>query len=396
MCTVPPLRRSPWLLLLLSLAGCGNESPPPAHPPAVDAAAGASIDARASGGGLADSGATAPMDAAGDVSVAIDDDAGPPPTTTPEAGAVEVAATDAPAAEASPGDGPAVDAAPALGPFPAAAVRAARPESFARIAAHTEGPSWRNGELYFAADGSGLMRVDANRRLSRYHPRLTPVGSYALADGRLLVCDKTFMVVQVDLDGKVSVLPNQFQGRMIGFCNDLTVDAAGNVYFTDARAGDIYRISPAGDVARVLGGDGYPNGVEVDPASKYLYFTRGGQLWRMTLPADGGTGFGSPTSVAGVRGDGMTFDAWGNLWIAQPSTDRIAVYAPETDKVLLDIAAGGNMPTNLTFGGPDRDVLFVTLSGVGVSRIAVGAKGFLHPGAPQYKTVRTLDYVPGN
>src|SRR5207244_13474577 len=94
-----------------------------------------------------------------------------------------------------PPDGPATspDAATALGPFPLAAVKAMTPQPYRAANAHLEGPSYRfkTDDILFAADGAGwgLMRVDADRKLYRYHPKLSPVGSYLLADGSLLVCD---------------------------------------------------------------------------------------------------------------------------------------------------------------------------------------------------------------
>src|SRR5204862_7860960 len=101
-----------------------------------------------------------------------------------DAARVPTDATTARDGEAPPVDGApvAADAGP-LGAFPLAAVKMASAQPWAALNAHPEGPSWRADEVFFAADGFGLMRVAADRKLYRYHPKLSPVGSYLLADG---------------------------------------------------------------------------------------------------------------------------------------------------------------------------------------------------------------------
>jgi gluconolactonase len=302
------------------------------------------------------------------------------PTATPDAQAAPDAAV-APDAAAAP-----------VGEFPIDKVKAARASMVATIAAHTEGPSWREaGDVVFAADGSGLMRLGSDGKVSRYHPGLAPVGSYALADGSVLLCEKTHIVVQLFPDGKVGVVADQFQGQKIGFCNDLTVDGQGNIYFTEAHAGIIYRITPEGAVARVAGGYNYPNGIEVDPQSKFLYFVTGSRLLRIALPASGDT-FPAPEPAGTVGADGMAFDVWGNLWVA--AGDRVVVFDPVKKASIASVDAGGGT-TNLTFGGPARDTLYVTLNG-GIARIPVGVRGFLHPGAARYAIKAMLDLTPAN
>jgi sugar lactone lactonase YvrE len=292
------------------------------------------------------------------------------------------------------------DALPPLPPaLPLDTVRMAQPELYVRLMTHVEGPTWRAGELIFGADGlgGGMMRVSADRRLFRYHPGMHTVGTRLLADGTILVCDGDRKLVQMFRDGKLGVVADEYQGQPIPFCNDLSVDAAGNVYFSDFRAA-IYRVTPAGAVTR-LSNLTMPNGVEVDPASKFLYIIDGGtRLRRVPLPADGAP-FATPETVATLEApsDGCAFDAWGNLWIAVNRAARIAIYSPERGQVLASIASGAPRVTNLTFGGPARDVLYVTNSNSGVYRIAVGARGFEgHPGAAQYRIKRMIDLTPAN
>jgi sugar lactone lactonase YvrE len=319
----------------------------------------------------------------------------PPPQPTPPSPAPPDAAPPdgAPAPDAGPAPDATADAAPALGEFPLASVRAARPERLVQVATPCEGPSWRDGEVFFG-HRDGLMRIAADRKLYRYLPELAfSVGSYLLADGSLLVCGREHKLMQVLPDGKVAVLSDASPVNS----NDVTVDAQGNIYFSDFRTA-IHRITPAGEVSRPLANLQSPNGVEVDPASKYLYFLSGARLQRTTLPT-GDAAFGPVETVVTLEsgGDGCAFDAWGNLWVALYGPGRLAIVDTVRRQVITTIGAGGTSVTNLTFGGPNHDEVFTTVASNGVYRIPVGARGFRgHPGAPRYTPKRMLDLVPSN
>jgi sugar lactone lactonase YvrE len=363
-------RRLPVVLLLLGGWACGSGS----QPAATD------------GGATPD----APAATAEDVAPALASDGTraesdllqePADATAPEVAGLDAA-----------GD---LGAAPiALPPeFPLAAVKAAKAELVARLGGHMEGPSWRDGELFFVRDGSGLLRMGADLKLYRYFPGLRAVGSFLLADGSLLVCNFGRTLVQISREGKMVQLANA--GPV---CNDLTVDAAGNIYFSDfATNGTIKRLTPDGQQTTVLGGLAQPNGIEVDPASKYLYIVqRAGQVLRAAIT---GTGLmGPPEKVAMVAGepDGCAFDSWGNLWIAGFGSGQIAIYSPAAKQIIATVGAGGPGVTNLTFGGPDRDTVFATVDGLGIYRIPVKARGFAgHPGA-SYTSRGVVNMTPDN
>ena len=293
---------------------------------------------------------------------------------------------------------PSLDMAAPPGEFPLAAVKAAKPALYIAANAHPEGATYRDGELFFAADGAGwgLMRVDAGRKLYRYHPKLQPIGSYLLADGSMLYCDHVYVLVQVFKDGSVAQLATDFGGQAIENCNDVTVDGQGNLYVTARHTGFIYRITPAGAVAKVAGGLDLPNGVEVDRDSKYLYFGTTGTLERVLLPQNGSSTFPNPEKVAAPdHSDGMQFDTWGNLWVVSYGAKQIIVYTPD-GKVITTIGVAN--PINLTFGGQGNDTIFVESDFKGIYQIGpiAGLRGFSHPGAAKYTVKKMLDLVPAN
>jgi gluconolactonase len=365
------------VLNLLAMVSCGPGAggKPAAQPPEQKEDAAPVVKP-------ADSGPSNPKPAA--------DGAAPAPDLAPVDGTAPPPADDAAADLASP---PPIDSAAPLGEFPLAAVRAARPEKLVSVATPCEGPSWINGDLFFGFR-DGLMRISKERKLFRYIPELAfSVGTYELDDGTLLVCDRANKLSQVLKDGKVAVLADEQATNS----NDVTVDGDGNIYFSDFRTA-IFRITPGGQVTRALANLDAPNGVEVDPQSRYLYFISGARLLRAALPPAGGA-FGATEMVVALPGggDGCAFDEWGNLWVAIYAAGQLAIVDVAKRQVITSIGAGGTSVTNLTFGGPNRDEVFTTVASNGIFRIPVGARGFAgHKGAARYTAKRMLDITPAD
>jgi gluconolactonase len=294
------------------------------------------------------------------------------------------------------------------GPDIAAKLAAAKVERYSPAPGYSEGPTWRDGEVFFCS--GALLRVTKDRQLRKYLD-INPAGTFLCADGRILICDnKGPALLELTPDGKVNVLVEQFDGKKLNSLNDLTVDKAGNVYWTDPNgstrenpAGKVFRVRPDGRVDLLAADLAFPNGLDVDPANKYLYLieSQTAKILRYDLPADDQP-LGKPVvffALGGSGGDGCVFDAAGNFWVAdfhRPDTKkgRITVISPEA-KVLgcLNIPAGA--VSNITFGGPKHDEIFVTTGDPpGVFHAAVGVVGFKgHPGK-KMRVVRTLDLRP--
>jgi sugar lactone lactonase YvrE len=386
------------LLVSLALGACSAAPPAqpshtdgdrrPASPAAPVGDGGAKADAT-NGRNAADAAADDSGGAGGASSGIAGDAPAEGPTPTPGDGA---GAGDAGASSDSSGGNPIGMPAPPVGAFPLAAVQAAKPTLYAATTARVEGPTWRAGDVFFAADGVGLMRADGAGKVFRYHPMLNPIGSFTLADDSLLVCDKQHVLVQIFSDGKVARLVD----GGTTFCNDITVDGAGNVFFSDSRAAAIMRLTPAGALSRWASARKYPNGLEIDREGKFLYFSDTGVnlLFRVPIAADGTAG--AVESLGPMIADGMAIDAWGNLWLAQVTAGIVMVYDPGKRQIIARIDAGGPQATNLSFGGPQHDTLFTTVAGKGIMRVPVGVRGFSHPGAAHYTVKAMLDLVPAN
>jgi len=268
-------------------------------------------------------------------------------------------------------------------------------ERYADAPGYSEGPIWRKGELLFCS--GALLRVDAEQKVHKYL-EINPAGTALRRDGHLLICDnKHRALLELSPDGKVGVLAERFEMERLRSLNDLTIDARGNVYWTDPEGsslktpvGHIYRLRPDGRIDRLATGLAFPNGIEVDPASKYLYLieSQSKKILRYPLPADNEV-LGKPEvffDLGGSGGDGCVFDAAGNLWVAdfhRPDTGRgrITVLSPDC-KVLAHLPVPAKVVSNITFGSAGHDEIFCTTGDPpGVFHARVGVKGFPgHPG----------------
>lgn len=272
---------------------------------------------------------------------------------------------------------------------------------YARAPGYSEGPTWSNGNLFFCS--GALLRVTPDKQVQT-HLDLGPAGTVLRRDGHLLICDNKYKaLLDLSPDGDVAVIADQFESRPLRSLNDLTIDARGNVYWSDPEGstpqtpvGSVYRVRTDGRVDRVTTGLAFPNGLDVDPASKFLYVieSQSRKILRYALPGDNEV-LGPPDlfyELGGSGGDGCAFDSSGNLWVAdfhRPETGkgRITVLSPDA-KVLAYLQVPAKVVSNIAFGGPNHDEIFCTTGDPpGVFHAKVGVKGFAgHPG----KAIPTL------
>ncbi|MFM9961484.1 MAG: SMP-30/gluconolactonase/LRE family protein [Planctomycetaceae bacterium] len=281
-------------------------------------------------------------------------------------------------------------------------------DHYSEAPGYSEGPTWRAGEVFFCS--GALLRVTAPQQVHKYL-EIGPAGTVLLGNGHLLICDnKHKALLDLAPDGKLGVVAERFEMETLLSLNDLTLDARGNVYWTDPEGssldkpiGRLYRVRPDGRVERIATGLAFPNGIEVDPASKFLYVieSQSKKILRYPLPADNEL-LGKPElfyDLGGSGGDGCAFDAAGNLWVADfhrpdTKTGRITVLSPEAT-VLAYLPLPSKLVSNIAFGGANHDKIFCTAGDPpGVFHAKVGVKGFAgHPGKPQ-PISRYLNVVP--
>jgi gluconolactonase len=174
-------------------------------------------------------------------------------------------------------------------------------------------------------------------------------------------------ITRMDAAANVSVVVAQHNGASFNSPNDLWLDAAGGIYFTDPRYGDesnnpqpgyyVYYLAPGASEAQAIITDLVkPNGVigTLDGSTLYVADHLGNQTFAYTISAPGQVS--DKRLMAEQGSDGLTLDERGNLYLT--GGRNITVYSPQGE--LLQSIEFPLAPANMTFGGENRDVLFVT------------------------------------
>jgi len=231
-----------------------------------------------------------------------------------------------------------------------------------------------------------------------------PNGHKVLADGTHLVCDASqHAVLHLAADGKL--MPHaskECDGKPLRGPNDLTLDTPnGGFYFSDPGGssaekpiGTVHYVDKAGKTTLVDDGLAFPNGIVLTPDGKKLYLAESqkncvhvyevqgpGKLSKRKLFAD------LPRKKQGTpqidnQPDGMCLDAAGNLYVAHYGMKQVQVLSPE-GKLIRQFDGGNVTTSNVAFGGPKMDQLFIT-GGIGpeageggLFRIDLGVKGLV-------------------
>jgi gluconolactonase len=271
---------------------------------------------------------------------------------------------------------------------------------------HTGG-RWLEGPAYFAAGRYLVFSDIPDNQMLRYDETTGAVGVFRAPSGysngntvdrqgRLVTCEHgSRRVTRTEPDGSITVLADRYQGKRFNSPNDVVERADGSIWFTDPSYGidsdyegyhseseigacNVYRIDPASGEVRLVAGDFVrPNGLAftLDERRLYIVDTRRKHI-RLFDVTDGGTLDGGDVFATCTAGsfDGMRLDHRGNVWVS--AHDGVHVYAP--DGTLIGKLPVPEIVSNLTFGGPRRNDLFVTATST-VYTLRVNVTGGRYP-----------------
>jgi gluconolactonase len=182
--------------------------------------------------------------------------------------------------------------------------------------------------------------------------------------------------------GDITRLIERVDGTVLSAPNDIAFDRAGDLWFTDTGKtgigstvlGAVYRARADGsEVERFATGLLGPNGIGFAPTADRVYVsdTPSGRLFEWDVRT--GEAFRpSPIRTAGrVRArmpgaialDSLAVDAEDRIVVAMPGSGGLAVVQP--DGGMWFVRMPDPLPTNVCFGGDDRQTAFVTLGGHG-------------------------------
>lgn len=245
--------------------------------------------------------------------------------------------------------------------------------------AFTEGPAWSpQGFLLFSdIPNERVVKVLPDGTSSDFlKPSGKSNGLMFDSLGRLYLCrGGARNVARIDnLDTKeLTVLAAEYDGQPLNSPNDLAIDPAGGLYFTDPYYGNdqaslkqkvmgVYYIPAEGKLTRVIDSLQRPNGILVSADGKTLYVAEPNlrQLWMYPISAPGKVGegkliFTGDEKEDGGGPDGMAFDIRGNIYATYGS---VVVLSPAGE--LIGRIPVPERPANCKFGGPDNKTLYVT------------------------------------
>jgi gluconolactonase len=240
----------------------------------------------------------------------------------------------------------------------------------------TEGPATdKDGNVFFTDQPNNkIWKYDTNGKLSVFLSDCgRSNGMFFDKNGNLISCaDEHNQLWSINPEGKVTVLVNDYQGLKFNGPNDVFVTPAGAIYFTDPyyqrsywtrqaaeiKGQKVYYLKEKNDAVVVVDDLKKPNGIIGTPDGKYLYIAdiEGNKTYKYTIAHDGMLKDGKVFTDQGS--DGMTIDQQGNIYLTGKG---VTVYNSDGKKIEhMDVPA--DWTGNITFGGKERDFLFITAS----------------------------------
>jgi len=270
----------------------------------------------------------------------------------------------------------------------------------------TEGPVWSpSAEAVFFTDlpTNRILRWSPTDGLSTYvNNSHVAIGLYMTRAEELVSCEHTTRrLVRYDAHGHRHVLASSTNGCVLNSPNDVVVRGSdGAIFFTDPPFGvrldngelAVYQQAMEYDACGVFsvtddpGAPGTvslklhrPNGLCFSAAEDRLYVSDSSAEYHsvFVFPVENGVVKDEPELFAEIDSgvpDGMRVDTEDRLYVA--TFEGVQVFAPDGAKIgLIPVP---EMVTNLTFGGSEKNELFITAT-TSLYRIRMNAQGVQKP-----------------
>lgn len=240
----------------------------------------------------------------------------------------------------------------------------------------TEGPAMdKHGDIFFTDQPNDRIlkwKASDNSITTYLQPSGRSNGLYFDHDGNLLSCaDNKNELWRIDHQKKITVLVDNYEGRKLGGPNDLWVTPEGGIYFTDPlyertwwnhslpqiEERRVYFIAPNQTKPKIVAkGFGQPNGIIGSADGKTLYIADNGEKKTYSFTINENGELSNRTLFSDMGSDGMTTDNQGNVYL---TGDGVTVFNSMGEKI-THIAVPEKWTANITFGGPNQDILFIT------------------------------------
>ncbi len=219
------------------------------------------------------------------------------------------------------------------------------------------------GNVFFTdTNEDRIEEIDVSGAISGFKERPGHLGGMMVGpDGRLYACERNAQRI-------MGFAPEELK-RVLSegvSCEDLAVDKAGGIYFTDPIGTRLWYLDPAGQKRVVHEGIAMPSGIHLSPDQSLLYADdfEHRWVWSFQVQADGSLVNGEPFYRLETQDDsyftravGMTVDNLGYLYVA---TNLGIQICDQPGRVVAILNPPVSEPlSGIVFGGPDLQDLYV-------------------------------------
>ena len=275
------------------------------------------------------------------------------------------------------------------------------------------GCRWSEGPVWFNDHSSLIWSDIPNRRLLRWiEGQGVSVfraetnflnGNTRDRQGRLVSCEHGGRrVIRTEADGSITVIADSYNGKKLNSPNDVVVKSDGSIWFTDPDYGImsdyegfksdmeqdgcyVYRVDPESAKMEIVANDFIkPNGLAFSEDETILYIADSGRSHDPDGPHHiRAQEVSESNSLSKSRvfcevdpgvPDGIRVDIYGNVW----SSCQNGVLCFDKEGTAIGKIKIPQMVSNLTFGGPMKNRLFITAS-KSVYAVYVGTTGAQTP-----------------
>ncbi len=262
-----------------------------------------------------------------------------------------------------------------------------------------DGNRWSEGPVWFQDLNCLIWSDIPNNRLLRWTPDAIGGGAVSVfransnysngntrdRQGRLVTCEHgARRVTRTEADGSITVIADSHNGKRLNSPNDVVVKSDGTIWFTDPTYGImsdyeghkaepeqdgcyVYRFDPkTGKLTVVCDDFDKPNGLAFSPDESELYIADSAcahepekprHIRAFKVKSNGTLSGGKPRFLL-TQGfpDGMRVDSTGNVWTSAGT----GIEAFDPSGAILGRINFPQFVSNLVFGGPKRNRLFIT------------------------------------
>lgn len=251
-----------------------------------------------------------------------------------------------------------------------------------------EGPVWfgdANCLLFSDIPNNRIMRWIPGEGISIYRePSNFSNGHTRDKQGRLISCEHgKRRVTRTELDGTITVIADQYEGKRLNSPNDVIVKSDGSIWFSDPHYGimtnyegykaeqelpcAVYRVDPVeGSIEAVIADMNCPNGLAFSENESQLYVADTGRMFgndpqhiqRFNINNNQVSGGDVFYTVSPGCADGFRLDTDGNIWTsAGDGVHCISLAGELLGKIVIP-----EVVSNVCFGGRGNHQLFITAS----------------------------------